>query len=163
MRWRRNLPPEITWLMIAVAKPGYVFSDKLTGEHATDYGTYRAAVAVRHLDQGFARIVIERQLFAFGLFGALHQRPQRLLIERFENQHARARQKRRVQLEGRVLRRGADERHGAVFHDRQKRILLGAVEAMDFVDEEQRPLPHAPTAARFLKDLLQIGNARKDR
>lgn len=35
MRWRRNLPPEITWLMIAVAKPGYVFSDKMTGEHGT--------------------------------------------------------------------------------------------------------------------------------
>lgn len=34
-RWQRNLPPEIGWLMLAVAKPGYVFSDKMTGAHGT--------------------------------------------------------------------------------------------------------------------------------
>lgn len=34
-RWRRNLPPEIGWLIAAVAKPDFVFSEKLTGEHGT--------------------------------------------------------------------------------------------------------------------------------
>jgi len=34
-RWKRNLPPEIGWLIATVAKPNFVFSDKLTGEHGT--------------------------------------------------------------------------------------------------------------------------------
>ena len=34
-RWRRNLPPGIGWLVATVARPNYVFSDKLTGEHGT--------------------------------------------------------------------------------------------------------------------------------
>jgi hypothetical protein len=34
-RWKRNLPPDIGWLIVAVAKPGFVFSDKMTGEHGT--------------------------------------------------------------------------------------------------------------------------------
>lgn len=34
-RWKRNLPPDVGWLMLAVARPGFVFSDKLTGEHGT--------------------------------------------------------------------------------------------------------------------------------
>lgn len=34
-RWKRNLPSEVEWLAVAVAKPGYLFSDKLTGEHGT--------------------------------------------------------------------------------------------------------------------------------
>lgn len=34
-RWRRNLPPQIGWLMATVAKPNFVFSEKLSGEHGT--------------------------------------------------------------------------------------------------------------------------------
>ncbi|HEY2374912.1 MAG TPA: alkaline phosphatase family protein [Gemmatimonadaceae bacterium] len=34
-RWKRNLPPEIGWLIVTVAKPNFVFSDKLSGEHGT--------------------------------------------------------------------------------------------------------------------------------
>lgn len=34
-RWKRNLPPEIGWLMLTVAKPNFVFSEKLSGEHGT--------------------------------------------------------------------------------------------------------------------------------
>jgi hypothetical protein len=34
-RWKRNLPPDVAWLMAAVAEHGYVFSDKMTGEHGT--------------------------------------------------------------------------------------------------------------------------------
>lgn len=34
-RWARNLPPEIGWLIVTVAKPNFVFSDKMTGEHGT--------------------------------------------------------------------------------------------------------------------------------
>jgi arylsulfatase A-like enzyme len=34
-RWKRNLPPQIGWLIATVARPNFVFSDKLTGEHGT--------------------------------------------------------------------------------------------------------------------------------
>ena len=34
-RWKRNLPPDVSWLMLTVARHGYVFSDKMTGEHGT--------------------------------------------------------------------------------------------------------------------------------
>ena len=34
-RWKRNLPPEVGWLLATVAKHNFVFSDKLTGEHGT--------------------------------------------------------------------------------------------------------------------------------
>ena len=64
--------------------------------------------------------------------------------ERLEDEHGGAREQRGVQLEGRVLGRRADQRDGAVLHDRQEGILLRAVEAMDLVDEEQRPLPDLP-------------------
>ena len=55
---------------------------------------------------------------------------------RLERQHAGARQKSGIELEGRVLRRRADQNDRAVFHDRQEAVLLGAVEAMDLVDEQ---------------------------
>ena len=84
-------------------------------------------------------------------------------IERFEHQHARARQQRRVQLERRVLGGGADQNDGAVFHHRQETVLLGAVEAMDLVDEQQRALPQFAAAARFLEHFLQVGDAGEDR
>ena len=35
MRWKRNLPPEVGWLIVTVAKHNFVFSEKLTGEHGT--------------------------------------------------------------------------------------------------------------------------------
>ena len=81
----------------------------------------------------------------------------------WKHQHARARQQRRVELEGRVLRRGADQRDRAVLHDRQEAILLGAVEAMDLVDEQQRPWPIGAARARRLEHLLEVGDAGEDR
>ena len=69
---------------------------------------------------------------------------------RLERQHPSARQQSSIELEGRVLRRRADQNDRAVFHDRQEAVLLGAVEAMDLVDEQQGlPAGHAPRAGRF--------------
>ncbi len=47
-----------------------------------------------------------------------------------------AREQRADDLERRVLGRGADQRDGAVLDERQDRVLLGLVEAMDLVDEQ---------------------------
>ena len=53
--------------------------------------------------------------------------------------------------------------HGAVFHHRQKGILLGAVEAMHLVDEQQRALAHLAAGACGVERLLQVGNAGEHR
>ena len=86
-----------------------------------------------------------------------------LLVQRVEDQHARARQKRGVELEGRVLGRRADQDDRAVLHDRQEAVLLGAVEAMDLVDEEQRLAAVGAPQPRRLEHLLEVGDAGKDR
>ena len=39
------------------------------------------------------------------------------------------------------MRGGPDQAHGAVLDVRQKRVLLGLVEAVDFIDEKQRRRP----------------------
>ena len=60
------------------------------------------------------------------------QRPQ--LVE------LRAREQRRVDLEVGVLGRRADQRQQALLDRRQQRVLLGLVEAVDLVEEEDRRL-----------------------
>ena len=80
-----------------------------------------------------------------------------------EHQHARPRQQRGVEFERGIFGGGADQHHGAVFHHRQKRILLRAVEAMHLVDEQQRALAHLAPGARRVEHLLQIGDAGKHR
>ena len=59
---------------------------------------------------------------------------------------AQAREQRAVQLERRVLGRGAHEHDVAGLDERQERVLLRAVEAVDLVHEEQRAA--APALAR---------------
>ena len=107
-----------------------------------------AAVAVGHADERRARVGVERQRVALDLLGAREQLLDRRGIERLEHQHARARQQRRVQLERRVFGGGADQHDGAVLHHRQEAVLLRAVEAVDLVDEQQRPLPRSRGGAR---------------
>ena len=84
-----------------------------------------AAVAVGHADELRARFRVERQRLAFDLFGARQQLLDRGGIERFEHQHAGARQQRRVELEARVLGGGADQHDGAVLHHRQETSPAG--------------------------------------
>ena len=122
-----------------------------------------AAIAIGHPHQRGARFVIERQRSALDGFGAGIELFHRGDVERVKHQHPRARQERRVQLKRRVFGGGADQHHGAVFHHRQKGILLRLVEAMDLVDEQQRALPHLAPGARGIERLFQIGDAGKHR
>ena len=122
-----------------------------------------AAVAIGHPHQHGARLGIERQLSALDLLGMRKQFFDRGGIERMKHQHPSPRQKRGVEFERRVFRGGADQHHCAVFHHRQKRILLGAVEAMHLVDEQQRALPALAAGARLLEDFFQVGDAGEDR
>ena len=68
--------------------------------------------------------------------GALEQREQFLFGERTQFIDLRARDERRIDEEKRVVGGGADEANGARFDFGKQNILLGLVEAMDFVDEQ---------------------------
>ncbi len=75
----------------------------------------------------------------------------------------RARERSAAFSEGRVLSRGADEADRTVLDHRQEGILLGAVEAMDLVDEEKAALPALAAGSRRREDLLEVGDAGEDR
>jgi DNA-binding sugar fermentation-stimulating protein len=44
---------------------------------------------------------------------------------------------------------------------RQETVLLGAVEAVNLVDEKQRPFPHAPAFRCPVKHLAEVSDARE--
>src|SRR5262249_47176962 len=106
-----------------------------------------------------ARLSVERKIFAFDRLRAGEKLLERFGIEPLEHHDARAREKRRDQLEGGILRGSADKYNGAVFHDRQERVLLRAVEAMDLVDEKKRALPGFAARAGGIEHLLEIADA----
>ena len=70
-----------------------------------------------------------------------HDRAQLFLAERLQLVDLDAREQGGVDLEVRVLGRRADQRHEALLDRRQERVLLRLVEAVDLVEEEDRPLP----------------------
>ncbi len=69
---------------------------------------------------------------------------------------AHPRQERRVDLEVRVLGRGADQRDGPVLDVGEEGVLLGLVEAMDLVEEEDAP------RAVEIETLLRLGDRGAD-
>ena len=61
--------------------------------------------------------------------------------ERLQHEHAAARQQRPGELEARVLGGRADQGDDPVLDPREEGILLGSVEAVDLVTEEDRAPP----------------------
>ncbi len=118
-----------------------------------------APVAVRHRLEGLAPLGIDRQGAAhFGL-GTGDQGVQGRTVEPLQHEDLTPRKQRAVELKRGVLRRRPDQDHGAVLHHRQEAVLLGPVEAMDFIDEQQRAAAHAATLPRRGEDLLEVGEA----
>ncbi len=75
-----------------------------------------------------------------------------------------AREERRVDLEVRVLGRRADQRHEPVLDRRQQRVLLRLVEAVDLVEEEDRPLAVAAQPVAGPRDhAAHVVDPRRDR
>ena len=113
-------------------------------------------------DQRFARCRGQRQR-PFQRFGPHQQLVQRRRIEPPQDQHLRSGEQRGVQREAGVFRGRADQRDRALFHERQEPVLLGAVEAVDLVHEQQRALAHLGCGFRFGEGLLEIGDTREHR
>ena len=122
-----------------------------------------AAVAVGAGDQRVARFRRDGQGAVLDRFGAADQLLECVMVEPPQDQHLAARQKRGVELEARVLGRRADQGDGAVLDIGQEAVLLGAVEAVDLVHEQQGLLSGAGGGLRLGEDLLEVGNAREDR
>ena len=83
--------------------------------------------------------------------------------ERLEDDDLAAGQERAVELEGGVLGRRADEHDVAGLDEGQEDVLLGAVEAVDLVEKEDRPLvrPEAPGLLEDFAHLLHAGGHRR--
>ena len=82
-------------------------------------------------------------------------------VRALEHEHARPGQERRVDLERRVLCRCADENHRPVLDVGQDHVLLGLVEAVNLVDEEDRaPSLHAEAVLGVPDDGAEIGDSR---
>ena len=95
--------------------------------------------------------------------GARDQRRKRIVIQPLQHQHLAARHQRAGQREGRILGGRADQGDRAVLDLGEQTVLLGAIEAVDLVDEQERGLAGAPPRLRLLVDLAQIGHARHHR
>ncbi len=121
-----------------------------------------AAVAVGGRDERVPGLGGERQRPPDQLFGAVEQLAQGRAVEPVQDQHLRPRQQGGVELERGILGGGADEDDGAVLDIGQEAVLLGAVEAVDLVHEQQGLSSHLHMLARFGEHLLEIRDARED-
>ena len=128
-----------------------------------------AGVAFRPVDQVVERVGVDGEVgvaeaaLAVGQ-RALEQRADVVGLERVEPEQRGSRQQWPGQGEVRVLRRRADEDDEALLDVREQRVLLGAVEAVHLVEEEDRALPVLPEPiARSVDDLANILDARAHR
>ena len=133
------------------------------GVEALRQRQHEAAVAVGHDQQRLARGGRQRQRAALQRFGAGQELGQGGVVQPAQHEHLAAGQQGAVEFEAGVLRGGAHQRDVAALDIRQEAVLLGAVEAVDLVDEQQRRLPGATARARRLERLAQLGHAREDR
>ena len=127
-----------------------------------------ARIAVRRLNDGVGaargQLYTQCSQAAFGIRGgSFDDLLQRRLVQRLQDQYAAAREKRRVYRERGVLGGGADECHHARLHVGQQYVLLGPIEAVDLVDEEQSPKPDPPGSLDGLADLLDSGGHGRER
>ena len=88
--------------------------------------------------------------------------PRPLRRQPAKHEHLRAREQRGVDLERRILGRGADQHDVAGLDARQKRVLLRLVEAVDLVDEDDRAASgraaDALGLAHHVADFLDAGH-----
>jgi len=117
------------------------------------------AVAIRHRDQRLPGLVGQRQWLTEERFGAAREGAERGVVEALQDEDLAAGQQGADEFEAGVLRGRADEDDGAVFDVGKERVLLGAVEAVDLVDEQHRPLTHLAPALRNVEHFAEVGDA----
>ena len=127
----------------------------------------RARVAVREDGEGAELVVryanLQRAESASVGYGAPEKRDEIVLAEPLQDEHLAAREQRPVDLEGRILRRRADEDDAAALDEREKRVLLRLVEAVDFVDEDNRLASEGTVFVRLVHHFLDFLDAARHR
>ncbi len=78
------------------------------------------------------------------------------MVQPIEHQHLTARHERAGEREGGILGGRPDEGDRAILDLGQQPVLLGAIEAVDLVDEQERGLTRAAPRLRLLVDLAQV-------
>ena len=118
-----------------------------------------AAVAVGARDKRGAGVGGEGQRAVFYSFGAGQEFVEGGGVEAVEDEDLGAAEQRGVQFEARVLGRGTDQSDRAVLDKGQKAVLLRAVEAVDFVHEEECTLTERRGVTGGSEDALEVGDA----
>ena len=85
-----------------------------------------------------------------------------LLGQGLEDEHPAPGQESGVHLEAGVLRGGPDEHDAPLLHVGEKGVLLGLVEPVDLIHEQDGPLPQAAAVLRLLHHLLDLFDAAGD-
>ena len=108
-------------------------------------GEHRPGVAVGQAHQGGHRLRLGRR--PLGRQAPGHHLGQLVVGQRLEPPQGRAGQQRGVDLEERVLGGGPDQHQQALLHRGEEGVLLGAVEPVDLVEEEDGAPPLLARAA----------------
>ena len=135
----------------------------LGGEDLLNHAQQVATVAVGHGQQGGAGILSQSEAATHQGLGARQQLGQGGLVQAAQDHDLAARQEGAVQLEARVLGGRADQDDRPVLDIGQEGVLLGAVEAVDLVDEQERALPDLAAASSSGEDLAQVGHPGEGR
>ncbi len=128
-------------------------------EQGLGQGQQVAAVAVGHGDHRLARGVVERQGSALMRLGLVQQGLQRRFVQTAQDIDLTTRQQGPVQFKRRIFGGGPHQGDDPLLDEGQEAVLLGAVEAVDFVDEQQGRLAGGAAHAGGLEGLLQVGDA----
>ncbi len=121
-----------------------------------------ASVSVCQFYQGGARFRRERQFSLKKGFRPFNDAFQSRGVQGVHDKDFAAGEEGAVQFKGGVFRSGPHQRNGSVFHIWQKTVLLGAVEPMYFIHEQEGPMAVFPAPGRFVKGFSQIRHAGED-
>ena len=138
----------------------------IAGKHAHLQRRKRSAgIAIAHLGQELQGIVVQMHVLLAEARVLIGQRTAKerfdvVDTQRLELEHPAAADQRAIHGEERIGGGRADERDDTFFNIRQKRVLLRLVEAMDFVDEQQRAQAAAgELVARLFQNLAKFLHA----
>ena len=135
----------------------------LGGEDLLDHAQQVAAITVSHGQQDGTSLLGQGEATARQGLGARQQFAQGGLVQAAQNHDLAARQESTVQLETRILRGRPDQDNRPVLDVGQEGVLLGSIEPMDLIDEQQRPLPDLAAVGRGGEDLTQVGHPGEGR
>ena len=138
------------------------------GVREFEHGEEMASVAFAAVDEMLAGVVVDGDRLATEAAlrvgeGAVDEFVEVVLFERLETEERAAGEQGAGEREERVLGGCTDEDEQAFLHEREEDVLLGAAEAVNFVEEHDRALALlAETGAGALGDLAHILHAGTD-